>query len=111
MTGKKLSVSSKTETTVEIQFEQLVLDDVISSYYFYIAEYKDSNMNFMPLNDSQLWHNSGVDLVSMAITGLKSGADYAVRIVPYREISHSDFSNQRREAGVPSMDVTFTSGK
>ena len=115
MSGKNLTVMSVTENTVEIQFEQIEqlkqLDDGISSYYFYIAEYKDSNITFKPLNDSQLWHNSSVNLVSMSITSLKSGTDYKIRVVPYREISHSNFSNQQREAGVPSMEVTFTTGR
>ena len=105
-----IKVSSVSETLVEVQFEQLQLDNRVMSYYYYTAEWKEYNKTFMSLNNSILEHNSSVDLVSFSVTGLKSGTDYAIRIVPYREISHSSFSNQGREAGVPSMEANFITG-
>ena len=111
MGNNKISISSVTATAVMVQFEQLVLDDSISAYYSYVAQHTELSTNFTIVNNNKLVHNKSSYLVLMFITGLKSETDYAIRIVPYREISHSDFSNQGREAGVPSKEMTFTTSR
>ena len=66
-----LTEISLTNTSVEIEFEQLSLNDSMEEYYFYVVEYKEPGGTFTDV--TSILHNNDENTVSFTIDELELG--------------------------------------
>ena len=105
MGDKLVVVISVTSSSAQVQVEQLTLNEIMSPYYFYVLQSRESGMTFsdgptMPHRDASTW-------VVATIDGLKSGTEYVIQVMPFR----MDTDNNITEPGWPTKKLSLKTGK
>ena len=103
-----LSVAvSATSSTAQVKVEQLTLNETMSSYYFYVLQYKEAGrpMNFS--DGPTISHNDASIWIQATIDGLKPGTEYEIQVMPFRK----DIGNNITEAGWPTNTTSLKTGE
>ena len=111
MTSSKIAIIYNTENMLTITFKQLIIEASLAEYYFYKVECRREDTDDPLPNLPQLPHINSLENLIVAIDGLAPGTTYIIKVVPYREVACSDFSNSGLEAGIPSGEATITMGE
>ncbi len=99
-----------TSTSATLRFDQMNVPNNLAQYYRYDVQVLDNNGNNV-ISKQSVRHDETMTTVSINFTVLSSKTQYIARVVPYRNISHNDFKNQKSEEGNKSQLVMFTTRK
>jgi hypothetical protein len=112
MEDNNLTILSESDTSVDLSFETLDLDDNMIDFYGYTLQYTD--FGALPYNNSgevmypsenhtytiTLQHNE-TGVINVTIEGLKPTSTYIIRVFPFRQ----DVAHEMIERGVASPQI------